>query len=281
MKSESNRPVAVEDLLRLKRAERPPAEFWTEFDRQLRAKQLAALVGKRPWWQTLPRAFASFARYRLPLGATALLAVGVLSVRHYQTASVTQPQTASARVAIADSPSSSATHLNASENAVLEVSSRVDAPVAVATQQEATLGRAAALVAETTVSNSFSGIEASLGIFGSEHVAGAQVPAGRYLGASLANAAAVPAPSRDLSGVFTGFETRAAPARTAVEPLQQMTPPGEKSRSRLLTAMVSYSPAQNHSHRANERSPSRITEERLYDQINRFGARGAGVQVKF
>jgi hypothetical protein len=44
--SESKRPIQIEDILRLKRAERPPAEFWGEFDRQLRAKQLAALVSK-------------------------------------------------------------------------------------------------------------------------------------------------------------------------------------------------------------------------------------------
>ena len=33
------RPVTIEDLLRLKSTERPPAEFWDKFDRELRAKQ--------------------------------------------------------------------------------------------------------------------------------------------------------------------------------------------------------------------------------------------------
>ena len=51
MNRDGKRPVSVEDLLRLKRAERPPDSFWADFDRQLRAKQLAALVEKRPWWQ--------------------------------------------------------------------------------------------------------------------------------------------------------------------------------------------------------------------------------------
>ena len=40
MNPESTRPIVIEDLLRLKRAERPPAEFWSTFDRELRAKQL-------------------------------------------------------------------------------------------------------------------------------------------------------------------------------------------------------------------------------------------------
>ena len=56
MKPHRQRPVSLEDLLRLKRAERPPAEFWQDFDRQLRAKQLAALVQSRPWWQEIGRA---------------------------------------------------------------------------------------------------------------------------------------------------------------------------------------------------------------------------------
>ena len=63
-KHDSQRPVTLEDILRLKRNERPPAEFWTQFDRELRAKQLAALVEKRPWWRTIsrPRVFAGLRR---------------------------------------------------------------------------------------------------------------------------------------------------------------------------------------------------------------------------
>src|SRR5262245_42366635 len=73
MNRDSKRPVTLEDLLSLKRAERPPAEFWTRFERDLRAKQLAALVEKRPWWQSMPRLFAGFSRYHLPIGATAVV----------------------------------------------------------------------------------------------------------------------------------------------------------------------------------------------------------------
>ena len=81
MKPESNRPVSIEDLLRLKRAERPPAEFWGEFDRQLRSKQLAALVAKRPWWQRLPRLVPTFVRYRFVLGGTAVAAMAFVTLR--------------------------------------------------------------------------------------------------------------------------------------------------------------------------------------------------------
>jgi len=68
--------VTLEDLLRAKRAERPPAEFWTRFEEELRAKQLAALVQQRPWWVGVgERVRGTLVRYGLPLGATAALAV--------------------------------------------------------------------------------------------------------------------------------------------------------------------------------------------------------------
>lgn len=51
--SSSPRPKpTLDDLLRLKRAERPDAAFWDDFERGLRQKQLAAIVEPRPWWLT-------------------------------------------------------------------------------------------------------------------------------------------------------------------------------------------------------------------------------------
>jgi hypothetical protein len=77
-----NRPkVTVEDLLHLKRAERPPAEFWNRFESELRQKQLAALLERRPWWQGLP-GFLTRRAY-LPIGATAIVAFTLVSVKYY------------------------------------------------------------------------------------------------------------------------------------------------------------------------------------------------------
>ena len=45
--------VSLGELLRLKRAERPEPEFWARFEQDLRAKHLAAIVEKRPWWVAL------------------------------------------------------------------------------------------------------------------------------------------------------------------------------------------------------------------------------------
>lgn len=89
MSESDQRPkVTIEDLLRLKRAERPGAEFWSNFERELRQKQLSALLDKRPWWQEMPQFFAR--RAYLPLGATAILAFTLVSVRYSSPSPVAQ-----------------------------------------------------------------------------------------------------------------------------------------------------------------------------------------------
>jgi hypothetical protein len=66
--------ITVEDLLHLKRAERPATEFWSRFESELRQRQLAALLEKRPWWQT---SVLMMRRAMVPVGAA--LAVGTVA----------------------------------------------------------------------------------------------------------------------------------------------------------------------------------------------------------
>ena len=78
--------VSLEDILRLKRSERPSPEFWSRFEQELRAKQLAAIVEKRPWWLTLhlPVVARSLSRLQVPMGAAAVLALSFVVVREYR-----------------------------------------------------------------------------------------------------------------------------------------------------------------------------------------------------
>lgn len=73
-------PLTLEDLLRLKKAERPSSEFWTRFERDLRQKQLAALLERRPWWQSFSLKF-SRSRTMIPLGVTAIVALVFTTTR--------------------------------------------------------------------------------------------------------------------------------------------------------------------------------------------------------
>lgn len=285
MKPESNRPVAIEDLLRLKRSERPPAEFWGEFDRQLRGKQLSALVAKRPWWQRLPRLVPTLARYRIVLGGTAVAALAFVTLRDepdvkpalmVESVEMSDPVVA-APVALAGislahpevdefapaalAPEAVAVAIPESPRAV-EVA--VDAQGSAALMPDnlsrlVALGGGAVAVAEAVgVATSARPSAAALASVQS----GDQAAIGRLLGGTH------------------GFEARAMPARTTVDPLQQMTTPGESRRARLLTAMVS-SAALETSARTTERAANRLAEERVFDQNQRFGARGDRVHLKF
>ena len=84
-------PVTLEQLLKLKRAERPDPEFWVSFEAELRQKQLAALVHRRTWWQSLPQLFSP--RAYLPIGASAILAFTLVSVRYYAPTTVAATST--------------------------------------------------------------------------------------------------------------------------------------------------------------------------------------------
>lgn len=89
---EQPRSPSLEDLLRLKRAERPDADFWQDFERGLRAKQLAAIVEPKPWWLgfsiLLGKVPASgWAASGLSAGAAAVFAVMSITANTADTAS--------------------------------------------------------------------------------------------------------------------------------------------------------------------------------------------------
>jgi hypothetical protein len=281
MKPESERPITIEDLLRLKRAERPPVEFWTEFDRTLRSKQLAALVEKRPWWQRLPDAFGGLRRYRLPLGACAVVGATVLSLRHYQTPSaVTPTETAPVSVVATASSVGGTPEILVDRVDQSEARSDVSVPAVVVAQHEAPISAAPAIASDLATPSELLRM-ISLGGAAVEPDPEPQSPAARHIAANLAAVqAAEPVVTRGLLRGSTGFEARALPAKVAIDPLQQMTPPSDTRRSRLLTAMVSTASLDT-SARPTERAASRIAEERLYDQDSRFGARGDRFNVKF
>jgi hypothetical protein len=99
MPDSDHRPkVTIEDLLRLKRTERPPAEFWAGFERELRQKQLAALVEQRSWWRDFPQLFSR--RAYLPVGATAVIALTLVSVRFYAPTPVAQIEGPASSIAV-------------------------------------------------------------------------------------------------------------------------------------------------------------------------------------
>jgi len=287
MNHEHKRPVTLEDLLRLKRTERPPAEFWVQFDRELRAKQLAALVEKRPWWRSFPAVLAVPSRLHLPLGATAILAVTFLTVREYRHA-VPAPSAnpgVNAMTAVAAAPVAPvATGGAGPATAVREAVSARSVVLANDDETPAAPGEFV-LSSEATAPGHLSQMIPLLGV-ASRGETGEQesTPTARFIAANLALAKATePAVIESLLGASRGFEARAMPPRPpVVEPLAQMAPPTEAKRSRLLNgAVMSVSMNQMPPARSTDRAARRLTDQELYDTISRFDARGNSLLVKF
>lgn len=102
-KPDQSSKVTIEDLLRLKRAERPGPEFWVNFEQELRQKQLTALVQKRRWWHELPVRLNR--RFYMPAGAAAIVAFTLITVRYSAPTQIplvanTAPQIAAADPAV-------------------------------------------------------------------------------------------------------------------------------------------------------------------------------------
>lgn len=83
--------LTLENLLELKRRERPPEAFWNEFDARLREKQLAALIPVDSGWARWFGGFGRVAKFGLPIAAVAAVAVAFVSIERqaWQGSSVT------------------------------------------------------------------------------------------------------------------------------------------------------------------------------------------------
>jgi hypothetical protein len=277
MNHENKRPVALEDILRLKRAERPSPEFWTHFDRELRAKQLAALVEKRPWWSVMPRVLTGLSRYHLPLGATAVLALSIVSYREFRPVSLAPVQPLNARTA----PAAVAMAGTDSGSAALQNEAGSPAPEAVAYADEGgSQSRSTDLALDSDSARSdrpaltfTSGIAA----LGSDSFA----PGARLIGDKLMSAQQV-ALVRDAVNASRGFESRVLPARTPrVDPLAQMASPADARRAWLLNAALASASATQPT-RNGDRTARRLTNDRFYDDtVSRIDARGNSVGLRF
>jgi hypothetical protein len=268
MKSDPKKStVTLEDLLRMKRAERPPAEFWSEFERDLRAKQLAAIVEPRPWWAPFIRISAKFSRYPLPVGATAILALTFLTVREYRAPDAVPAYESGIAVAPLDTAEPLATHVASPASssapmtdAMLVVTTPVEtvSPAAVTTGQRSHTVPLARVQPEV--------VEPS--------------PSARYIAANLAAAQA------DQPGIVDevfGRMPRVAASTTPVrDPLAQLSSRGETRRSRLMAMVVEASVSSEETVMpSSDRLARRLTEDRLYDSISRIGVQGDRVAIKF
>jgi hypothetical protein len=274
MNQESKRQVTLEELLRLKRAERPQPEFWNRFNSELRTKQLAALMEKQRWWNRVPQSLLGLTRYRLPFGAAAILALTFVTVREYRPAVQPSIPQAAVQASMPDATPSAGV-LTVESNAPMV------ADVGVLPVYDVRASEPAAPAEDVSVEaqdNSRTGLSHTVSLLG-----GLSDPRNSDLIASnlAATQAAEPVIARGLLGSSRGFETRALPSRATVEPLAQMAHPSDQRRTALLQSTLAMLNSNNLPTRSGTRAARQISDERFYDQVHRLEGAGDRLSIKF
>jgi hypothetical protein len=267
MNPDRKEPPTLESLLRLKRAETPGPEFWTRFETELRERQLAAIVEKRPWWCAFPKVYVFGLRHNRQIGSVAALAVAsFLGYHEFHAFAANAPRSAGVQVAYA-----AQSMAQSAPRAAIPVARQ--APAVVTT-------RAAAVVAAAPASqDSHGGLALAIGPVDDTPV----VPSARLIAATLAAARMNGPVGGSFAGFQTGFETQASSINSQMdEPLANMTTPSEERRSRLMASAVpAMATSGGFSERVSERLASRLSDDRLYESMSRYGVGATAVSIKF
>ncbi len=254
--------VTIEDLLRLKRTERPDPEFWSRFESELRQKQLTALVKKRRWWHDLPVLLNR--RLYVPAGAVAIVAFTLVTVRYSAPAQLAQVSNSALRIAAADPAIETlATTVVAEPDQIRPVSH--EEPIAVASAQTPAVVVADVAVASAPVPSVVREVESARPL--------------------VANLSRLEQSEPDLADSFVGSRL-SAPARVQTASVVQselasMTP-ASASKYRLIARYVdrALSPAPAAPAVVRERLARRLGDD-LGDSISRIGVVGDRVSLKF
>jgi hypothetical protein len=277
--------VTVEDLLRLKRAEQPPAEFWTQFDHELRAKQLAALVSRRPWWTSWVQGFGIISRHPVAVGSLAALALAYAGFRQYSgvaSPSLESVQSEGPSVAIShDVPAAVVSQLPAAPDAVAEV--RSARPASVPARAEAnTAVYSLDLARVDGVAVRMDARSLALGADGQV----TESPSAKWIAMNLAAARAQePEVTRNMLGLSRNLDAQIVPAaQSRSEPLEQMISPASERRSRLLGEALPMAAGLSESAvPIRDRTMSGLSEDRLNQSMSRYspGADTFSIKLKF
>jgi hypothetical protein len=255
MNKDTNKKITVEDLLRLKRTERPPQEFWAKFDAEIRAKQLSAIVSKRPWWAGLTRSFTLVRSLQLPMGAAAAVALTYAGVRyvgnHPEPVRAYQTEAAAAPLAETAVPA----HVSVAPQASVLVH-EVVTTVAVGHESQDAKPIVAAGSSHLVQAPAFASTEAATA---SPFADGIAVTLADYR-------STVPDIAKDSSfGSDHDFEPSVASARKTVsDPLAHMDP-AEERRSRLLAPALAAGPRALASDWMKERASN---NDRMYESMD-------------
>lgn len=270
-----NSKVTLEDLFALKRAERPPEEFWSDFQREFHVRQRAAAIEPRRWWFVLPKLLVNFSRYQMPVGASAVLAVTFLSFREYREPGLEIAYSAPSRSAVQSQETTFAPlagNESLAEWAGARDTNRVETGTTESTRVLEPLAISPLVV--------WAGVAAAEAVRQSE----SSSPSARSIAANLA---AVQAETGDINRLLGVPELSfsSAPASADDEPLRGVSA-SQVSREPLFAyEPVAYggedsdrdAPAPD----IHRRIANQLSDEQLYDSVRRLSAGGDRLTLKF
>jgi hypothetical protein len=266
--------LTVEDLLRLKRAERPPVEFWARFESDLRQRQLVALLDRRPWWHALLAR-----RVYLPVGATAVLAFTLLSVRYYAPVSVALTEGRPTDVAEAAGPVRT---LNAPPAAVLASEHSVSLTPAQEESSSALVVDDRTAIAAVPLSERLPEKAAELTPWSVP--APADTPAARSIAATLAQLEQTEPGLAEVAfgGRAPAPQNRLQQGATQMAELAAVTAVASR-RSRLLAQFNErhFTPEPQAPELVRERLSRRLADAEYNERFSRIGLKGDQVSLKF
>ncbi len=262
MKQDTERKITIEDLIRLKKSERPPAEFWSRFESEIRSKQLSAIVNKRPWWHGISRAVMVFNRHQLPFGAAAALALTWMGVHYMGAPSIRVSTPGAAPAAVPHTPAVASSVPAPSAPAI----AREERPQAPEEQGAKAASHAEAAVMAASASH-LTKAPADIALD-----AAPKSPFSDGIAVTLADyrQATPDFARRSVFGTDSEFEPTAAAARQSPsEPLARMDP-AEERRSRLLApALPAYSSAATRALASDWMRARSSSDARMYESMDR------------
>ena len=262
--------VSIEDLLRLKTAERPSAEFWSQFEKELRQKQLTALVRKRHWWHDLPVLLSR--RVYVPAGAAAIIAFTLVTVRYSDSHPLGQVANTAPKIVAADPAIES---LSATE---VSITSRSHERPDISTETTRVSRHDQAPVAVAASGNDLSGITGLLPV--QVGVQESETPSARSIAANLAR---LEQAEPDLVNAVMG--SRLSPARVVassadLETAEALDSSAQRYRLIARYAEHSLSPEPAAPALVRERIARRLGDD-ITERISRVGVEGSRVSLKF
>jgi hypothetical protein len=280
--NQAPRKVTLDDLFALKRAERPSQDYWNEFQQEFHIRQRAAAVEPKRWWFVLPRVFAGFSRYQMPMGAAAVLAVTFLSFSEYREPGFEVAYTTTSSVDKAQAPVMIQDDVEISPVTATPSAESFDSEAVLPQSVKQSLSSSQVASRADPVTISPMVVWAGVAAGDSAKTAASPSPSQRSIAANLA---AIEAEQPQMINLLNQPQLGLTAHANRTEPLSEVSGPSA-SRDRLFAYEANASEFASNNGGGSGRDVEkliarRLSDDLLYDSVRRVTAGGDRLTLKF